>query len=111
MIIHFNADNILNVHEGFEKQVEDRISKELKRFSEPISRIDIYITEEKRFRKGSIDLKCLLGAHLSGLQSVVVSEVTNTLEQSVSGAIEKLITALDSINSRSKDREKYLMAN
>jgi|GEM_PF-2618115 ribosome-associated translation inhibitor RaiA len=110
MIIQFNADNILNIHEGFEKQVEDRIAKEFIRFNEPITRIDIYITEEKEFRAGLINFKCLIGAHLKAVQSVVVSDVTNTLEQSVNGAVEKLKTALDSINSRSKGPELYLMA-
>jgi hypothetical protein len=111
MIIQLNADNILNIHEGFERQTKERISRELKRFDEAITRVDIYITEEKGYRAGSIDLKCLLGVNLKGMQSVVVSEITGTLELSVNGAVEKIKTALDSINRISIDQEQYLMVN
>ena len=107
MNIQLNADKILNVHEAFENQLKGRLSKDFKRFDEHITTLEIHITDENGLKTGSNDIKCMLEAHLKGLQSIVVSDTANTLEQSVHGAIDKLKNSLDSIIGRARDHEQH----
>lgn len=106
MIIQLNADKILNVHENFENRIKEKVSKDLKRFTEHISSLDIHITDENGIKNGSNDIKCILEAHLKGMLSVVTTQTANTLEQSVHGASDKLKNSLDSIIGRARDHEQ-----
>ena len=107
MIIQLNADKILNVHETFGNQLEVRMLKKLQKFSEHITTLEIHITDENGIKTGPNDIKCKLEAHLKGMQSIVVTETANTLEQSVHMAIDKLKDSLDSIIGRARDHEQH----
>ncbi len=107
MIIQINADKILNVHEAFSNQLEDIMSKKLQRFSEHITTLEIHITDENGIKTGPDDIKCILEAHLKGMQSIIVTDTANTLEQSVHGAIDKLKDSLDSIIGRARDHKQH----
>lgn len=110
MIIQLNADKILNVHETFGNKLEDIMSKKLQRFSEHITTLEIHITDENSIKTGPNDIKCILEAHLRGMQSLVVTEKANTLEQSVHKAIDRLKDSLDSIIGRSRDHQQQSTA-
>lgn len=107
MIIQLNADKILNIHEAFGNQLEVLISKKLQRFSGYITTLEIHITDENGIKTGPDDKKCMLEAHLKGMQSIIVTETANTLEQSVHKAIDKLKDSLDSVIGRARDHEQY----
>jgi ribosomal subunit interface protein len=108
MILQLNADKILNVHEAFGKQLKDSISKRLQRFNEHISTLEIHITDENGIKIGPKEIKCKMEAHLKGMQSIVVTESANTLEQSFYGAVDKLKDSLDSIIGRARDHEQHV---
>lgn len=107
MNIQLNADKILNISEVFENQLKAILSKDLKRFNEHVTTLDIHIIDENGIKTGPNDIKCMLEAHLKGMQSIVVAETTNTLEQSVHGAIDKLKDSLDSIIGKSRNHERH----
>ncbi len=107
MNIQLNADKILNVHETFGNHLEEIISKKLQRFSEHITTLEIHITDENGTKTGPNDIKCILEAHLKGMQSIIVTAIENTLEQSVHRAIDKLKDSLDSIIGRARDHEQH----
>ncbi len=100
MTIQLNADNNLNIHEAFGAKLKDLISEELGRFSENITRVEVHLSDENGAKKGMNDKRCLLEVRIAGRQPVAVSELADTHENSVSGAIEKLKTALDTIFGR-----------
>jgi|SRR5450432_540976 len=107
MIIRLNAEKLLNVHEMFENQLKVSLSKDLKRFNDYITSLEVHFTDENGFKTGPNDIKCILEAHLKGMKSVVVKATENTLEQSVHGAIDKLKDSLDSIIGRARDHEQH----
>jgi len=107
MTILINADKILKVHEPFENQLKDRLSAELKRFSEYISEIELHITDENGIKTGSNDIKSVLEAHLKGMKSVVVTEKADTLDQSVNAAIDKIKDSLESAIGKSRDQRQH----
>jgi ribosome-associated translation inhibitor RaiA len=107
MIIQLNAAGILNIHELFENELKNRISKKLQRLSGYITSLEVHITDENGIKTGPNDIKCILEAHLKGMKSIVVSQSANTLEESVHGAIDKLKDSVDSIIERARDHEHH----
>lgn len=100
MTIQLNADNNLNIHEAFGAKLKELLSDELSRFSEHITRLEVHLSDENGSKKGTDDKRCLLEARIAGRQPVAVSELADTHENSVSGAIEKLKASLDTIFGR-----------
>lgn len=100
MTIQFNADNNLTVHEGFSEKLKEQLTDELSRFSENITRIEVYLSDENGDKNGVNDKKCLLEARVERRKPFVVSDYANTYEQALSGATGKLKKMLDGIFDR-----------
>jgi ribosome-associated translation inhibitor RaiA len=104
MTIQLNADNNLSIHQEFRMKLNDMLTGELERFSDQITRLEVHLSDEDGPKKSLNDKRCLLEARLVGLNPVAVSNYSDTHENSVSGAIDKLISALDrkigKLNSR-----------
>lgn len=100
MTIQINTDNNLSVHEAFGNKLDDLLSKELIRFSEHITRLEVHLSDENGSKDGINDKKCLLEARLEGRQPIVVTQVANDYEQAVHGAIDKLKSSLATITGR-----------
>jgi hypothetical protein len=100
MTIQLNADKNLNIHEMFGAKLTDLLSEELSRFSENITRLEVHLSDENGPKKGMNDKRCLLEARIEGRQPIAVTELSDTHENSVSGAIEKLKNALATIFGR-----------
>ena len=96
MIIQLNTDKNLSVHEAFGAQLHDLLSKELNRFSEHISRLEVHLSDENGGKDGQNDKRCLI----EGRQPIAVIANADTHEHSVAEAIEKLKNSLDTILGR-----------
>ncbi len=97
MTIQINTDKNLSVHEAFEAELDRLLSKELSRFSEHITRLEVHLSDENGNKQGLNDKRCMIEARLEGRQPIAVTERANDYERAVSGAIEKLKTSLDTI--------------
>lgn len=95
MTIQLNADNNLNIHQEFREKLSDMLAGELDRFSDQITRLEVHLSDENGPKKGLDDKRCLLEARLEGMNPIAVTNFSDTHENSVSGAIDKLISALD----------------
>ena len=100
MTIQINTDNNLDVHETYQAQLKDLLSKELSRFDEHITRLEVHLSDQDGNNKSEDDKKCMIEARLKGRQPIAVTDVANTYDQSVNGAIDKLETSLDTILGR-----------
>lgn len=100
MIIQYNTDKNINGDENNAEHFSSEIANELKRFESHITRIEVHLTDENGTNDGLKDIRCLLEARLEGRQPIAVSCQADTVEQSVSGAIDKLKAALETILGR-----------
>ena len=103
MTIQLNTDKNLSVHEAFGTKLDDLLSEELSRYSEHITRLEVHLSDENGSKEGINDKRCLLEARLEGRQPIAVTDMANTYEQAVDGAIDKLKTSLDTILGRLKN--------
>lgn len=102
MLIQFNADRNLTVHEDFNNKLSTHLKEKLKRFTEHITRIEVHLSDDNGSKQGPDDKKCLLEARVEGRPPVAVSASGNNYELAVDAAIIKLKSALDTIFDKLK---------
>ncbi len=104
MTIQINSDNNLTVHKEFREQLNSLIAEELSRFSDHITRLEVHLSDENGHKEALNDKRCMIEARLEGMKPIAVTNIANNHEQAVEGAVDKLITSLDSIFGRLNNR-------
>jgi ribosome-associated translation inhibitor RaiA len=100
MKIQINSDKNVSGNEAFIASATSLLSKELSRFSQHITRLEVHLSDEDGQKDGQNDKRCLLEARLRGRQPIAVKDNAKTHEQAVMGAIDKLQTSLEKILGR-----------
>ncbi|MCB0481449.1 MAG: HPF/RaiA family ribosome-associated protein [Flavobacteriales bacterium] len=100
MKIQFNTDKTISGNERKQEYFTDLIAEELDRFKTHITRIEVHLADENGKKEGKNTINCLLEARLAGRKPIAVSSLNDTVEQAISGAIEKLRISLESIIGR-----------
>ncbi|MDI9818700.1 MULTISPECIES: HPF/RaiA family ribosome-associated protein [unclassified Legionella] len=95
MKIQFNTNNHINGHLQLEKEVESQLLKALGRFDAYITRLEIHLGDENSHKSGQKDKRCLLEARLKNYQPIAVSDHAPSIQQAITGAIDKLTRMLD----------------
>jgi ribosome-associated translation inhibitor RaiA len=102
MIIQLNADKNLTIHSEYESQITEKINKELSRFTDYLSRVEVHLSDENGDKSGVDDKKCVLEARIEGRQPLVTSTFGQTYDIALNGALDKLKNALSTIDSKIK---------
>lgn len=100
MNIQFNTDNNITGSEELRAPLEATISKSLDRFANQITRLEVHLTDENSHKSGGNDKRCMLEARLEGMQPIAVTNNGDTLTHAVTGAVDKLKSALDTALGR-----------
>ncbi len=100
MIIQFNTDSNISGNEERNAPLIDLLREGLSRFSNQITRLEVHLSDEDGSKEGLGDKRCMLEARLEGLKPVAVTNLADTREQAVKGALDKLKAALDKLLGR-----------
>ncbi|MBK7713771.1 MAG: HPF/RaiA family ribosome-associated protein [Bacteroidales bacterium] len=103
MTIQFNTDKNIAASEEFKAPLIIMISEGLSRFSQHITRLEVHLSDENGPKNGVNDKRCMIEARPEGMQPVAVTFHSDSYEQAVEGAIEMLLTSLDTIVRRSQN--------
>lgn len=103
MTIQFNTDHTTIGNEKLSTYLSTLLEKKLDRFSDLITRLEVHLSDENGKKEGFNDKRCMLEARLVSRQPIAVTNQANTLEKSVSGAIEKLEASLNTLHGRIKN--------
>ena len=105
--MHFQVrtDNHIDNNE----ELQDRIRAEVEgaldpRFTDRIRRVEVYLQDMNSHKRG-IDTRCCIEVSLAGHQPVAVDDRAADLDEAVSGAVDKLLRALDRTLGRLDDRD------
>ena len=96
MHIQINTDKNVDGVDAFANQIKAIVESTLNRFSEHITRVEVYLSDENSDKAGTRDKRCLMEARLKGLQPIAVAHQASNLDQSVQGAAEKLNNKIES---------------
>ena len=106
MRIQVNTDNHIQGSKALTLQVESVVEDALRRFTDRITRVEVHLTDEdSKSKSGDDDIRCVMEARLAGLQPIAVSERSDSMEQAISGAAEKLEKAITRTLGRRDDRK------
>ena len=106
MKIQFNTDKTINGEERNQDFFTSQIAEELDRYQSHITRIEVHLSDENGKKEGRNDIQCLLEARLKGRKPIAVSDQADTVEQAISGTIDKLKNSLETILGRIQNHEK-----
>jgi ribosome-associated translation inhibitor RaiA len=104
MIIQLNADKNLTIHSEYEAQITEQLKQALERYSNHLTRVEVHLSDENGSKGGIDDKKCLLEARMEGRQPIVASDLGNTYDLALKGAIEKLKHALNTVVSKMQEK-------
>ncbi len=105
MTVIFNTDSNINGRKELSIPVIALIKEQLDRYSNLITRVEVHLSDENSHKEGPNDKRCLLEARIEGRQPIAVACNANSYDQSISGAIEKLLASLDKILGRLKNHQ------
>ncbi|MEO5642617.1 MAG: HPF/RaiA family ribosome-associated protein [Bacteroidia bacterium] len=103
MIIQFNTDKTISGEKRRESYFTELIIKELQHYSDHITRLEVHISDENGNKEGPEDIRCLIEARIEGKQPIAVKNQASTDEKAVSGAVDKLKSALKKIMDTMKN--------
>lgn len=91
MQIKINTDRNIDGNDALAAYVSGEIEQALSRFNEQITRVEVHLSDENSDKKGGKDcLKCVIEARLEGHQPLAATNQATTLNQAVTGAVQKL---------------------
>lgn len=97
MQIQINTDKNISGNESKAQSIEATLNQVLARFADQITRLEVHLSDENSSSKqGVIDKRCLLEARLAGRKPTSVSDTALTIQQSVNGAAQKMLSLLES---------------
>jgi ribosome-associated translation inhibitor RaiA len=115
MKIQINTDKNIEATDDLAEQVRAMVGGTLERFSERITRVEVYLSDENSDSKfGAHDIRCVLEVRLAGRSPDVVTHDAATWDEAVGGAADKLMRSLESTLGRLDDHrqgataQKYL---
>ncbi len=97
MVIQLHADRSLSIHEEYASKLTGVILRELDRFAELLTRVELHLADENAQRKTKEDKKCTIEAKLKSKHPVAVTSHGDTYDNAVTGAILKLQASLNTI--------------
>lgn len=100
MIIQFNTDKNINGTEELTASYIAQIEDELSKYNDQITRIEVHLSDEDGNNNGLNAMRCMIEARVEGRQPIAVTDQADTLDEAVSGAIDKLTTSLNTIMGR-----------
>jgi ribosome-associated translation inhibitor RaiA len=107
MNIKINTGHYIQSNEVLIAKFSSTIENALSRMSEHITNVEVHLKDEDGNKKGKNDKRCMIEARLEGRQPIVVTDHASTLNQALDGAIDKLISMIESILGRQRDQRNH----
>jgi ribosome-associated translation inhibitor RaiA len=75
----------------------------LSRFRERLTRVELHLSDENAHKGGQDDKRCMMEARIKGQQPIVVTNQAASMNEAVSGALDKLKRSVESALERLRD--------
>ncbi len=95
MKIQFNTGKVISRDRMHQVFFSNLIARKFNKYKSQVSSIEIHISDKGSEKEGKNDVWCSLEARIKGKHSITVSYQTDTIEKSVSRAIDNLKAALE----------------
>ena len=103
MKIQINTDNNITGRETLVEMAENIITGAIGHLAKHVSRVEVHLSDENGEKTGGRDKRCMMEARLEGRQPIAVTDESNSLDEAINGAADKLKSSLDTILGRMTD--------
>jgi hypothetical protein len=111
MLFQLRTDNHIENSEDLAASVQGEVLDALEpRYGDRLRRVEVYL-QDMNGQKGGIDKRCAIEAHLAGLAPIAVDDRATNADQAVTGAVDKLLRALEHKLGRIEDRAGHKSAS
>jgi hypothetical protein len=90
MKIQFNTDKNIESHERLEKFFGAELEKDLARFDDKVTRIEVHLGDENGLKGGVNDKRCMIEARPAKSQPLAVTAHADSIEKAFYLAAEKI---------------------
>ncbi len=105
MLIQVRTDNHITNSEDLAARVRDEVEGAVgHRFGTQLRRVEVYVQDVNSHKGGATDKRCSVEAHLAGMPPIAVHDHGATVDEVVSGAVDKMVRALERTLERLSDR-------
>ena len=104
MNIQINTGHNIQGNDALIAKFSSIIKSALIRMSDHITTVEVHLKDEDGDKNGKNDKRCMIEAHIKGRQPIVVTDHADNLNQALDGAIDKLISMMESIFGRQHDK-------
>lgn len=104
MNIQINTDNHITGREALLEQTEATVTSALGHLAKHITRVEVHLSDENGKKSGGRDMRCMMEARLEGHQPIAVTDESDSLDEAIAGAADKLKHSLDHTLGRLNDR-------
>ncbi|MCZ2406719.1 MAG: ribosomal subunit Interface protein [Burkholderiales bacterium 68-12] len=104
MQVQVHTDNKIQGGESLAQWMQKETVERLARFRDQVTRVEAFLSDEDAGKSGANDKRCRLEARPAGRQPVTVTADADKLADAFTGAIDKLLRALEHDLGRAKDR-------
>jgi hypothetical protein len=94
MNILVNSDKNINVSDAYIAKISGNISEALSRFSDNITRIEVFLADENSERKGSDDKRCTIEVREKGAAPEAVTSTADDIDLAIKQATDKVFQLL-----------------
>lgn len=97
MPVQIHTGHNIEGHEALATQVSGVVEEGLSRFSDRITSVNVHLSNQNSEQEdGNDSMRCVIEAHLEGLQPIAVTDQSATLGEAVDGATDKLTHLIES---------------
>ena len=104
MQVQVHTDDKIHGGESLAQWVQQEAQSRLARYRELVTRIEVFLTDVDAGKSGANDKRCRIEARPAGRQPVAVTADADKVADAVTGALEKLMRAIDHNLGHAKDR-------
>ncbi|ARS39633.1 hypothetical protein CA265_08215 [Sphingobacteriaceae bacterium GW460-11-11-14-LB5] len=102
MTIQLNTDKSLTIHQEYDEKIQTQLNEGLSRYSDLITRLEVHLSDENGSKDGLDDKRCLLEARITGKDPIAVTNMGNTYDLAITGALTKLKSTLEKVAGKMK---------
>lgn len=90
MLVQINTDKNIHGHQRMNAFLDEEIKKELARFDDKITRVEVHLIDENSDKAGKNDKKCTIEARIEKRQPIAVISHGDTPEKAFYDALHKI---------------------
>jgi ribosome-associated translation inhibitor RaiA len=104
MQVQVHTDDKIQGGESLARWVQEECVARLERFRDQLTRVEVFLTDVDAGKSGANDKRCRIEARAAGRDPVAVTADADKVADAFTGAIDKLLRAIDHDLGRAKDR-------